>query len=63
MTWMDLLWFPPLMLAIAAVLGTAGSDGSWAAIRHDTLRMFRTLSLGVIAVGVVIHLVASVFSG
>ena len=60
---MDLLWFPPLMLGIAAVLGAAGSDGTWAAMRHDIQRMFVTLSLGVIAVGAVISLVAMLFSG
>lgn len=63
MTWVDLLWFPPLMLGISIVLGTAGSDGTWAEMRHDIMRMFLTLSLGVVGVGFVIHIVAVLFSG
>ena len=63
MTWADLLWFPPLMLGIAAVLGAAGTDRGAREMWADITRMFLTLSLGVVGVGVVVHVVAAFFSG
>ena len=63
MTWAALLWFPPLMLGVAAVLGAAGSDEGWRGMWRDIVKMFLTLSFGVIAVGVAVHLVAALFSG
>lgn len=61
MSWADLLWLPPIMLAVAIVLGTAGRSG-WQEIRRSIWNTFLALTLGVVAVGVVIHLIARVFA-
>ncbi len=53
----ELLWFVPLMLGVSVVVGAAGVDGR-AAITRNIVRCFRTLTLGVVAVGVVIHVLA-----
>ncbi len=54
MTLADLLWFPPLMLAVAVVVGTAGRRrGEFAvAIR----RTFVALVIGVVAVAAVVRI-------
>jgi len=61
MRWIDLIWLPPLMAAVAIVLGATG--------RHDGRRTLRSivhsfvgLTLGVVIVGLAIHIVARIFS-
>jgi hypothetical protein len=61
MSWMDLLWLPPIMVAIAIVLGAAGRTGARPILR-SIWSTFLTLSLGVVTVGVAIHLVARIFA-
>ncbi len=61
MTWLELLWLPPVMIAIAIVLGTAGRTGFKAIVR-SIYNTFVVLTLGVVIVGVVIHVVARVFA-
>lgn len=61
MTLLDLLWLPPVMLAVALVLGAAGRNGA-REIRSAVLRTFVGLTLGVVLVGIVIHVVARVFA-
>ncbi len=61
MSWMDLLWLPPVMVAIAVVLGAAGRRGFRPIVR-SIWSTFLTLTFGVIAVGVAIHLVARIFA-
>ena len=61
MSWGDLLWLPPIMLAVAIVLGAAGRNGS-KNISRSILQTFVALTLGVIAVGIAIHVVAEIFA-
>jgi len=61
MSWGDLLWLPPIMLAVAIVLGAAGRNGTQN-ISRSILQTFVALTLGVIAVGVAIHVVAEIFA-
>ena len=61
MNWVDLLWLPPIMLAIAMVLGTAGTEGR-EEIKGAIVHTFFTLTIGVLVVGAVIHVVARVFA-
>jgi hypothetical protein len=61
MSWADLIWLPPVMLAVAIVLGTAGRD-DLPTIGRSIRQTFVALTFGVIAVGVVIHLVARIFA-
>ena len=61
MSWADLLWLPPVMLAVAIVLGSAGRNGLQVICR-SILQTFVALTLGVIAVGIGIHVVATLFS-
>ncbi len=61
MTWNELIWLPPVMLAIALVLGTAGHRGVKETARSITNTFF-ALTVGVIVVGVVIHIVARTFA-
>lgn len=61
MSWIELLWLPPVMLAIAMVLGTAGRNGAKTILR-SIWSTFVVLSLGVVVVGIVIHVVARVFA-
>lgn len=61
MTLVDLLWLPPVMLAVALVLGAAGRHG-YRDIRASVVRTFFGLTLGVMAVGIVIHIVARLFA-
>jgi hypothetical protein len=53
MTFIDLLWFPPLMLAIAVVVGTAGRRRG--EIARAVRRTFIALVIGVIAVGIAVR--------
>ena len=61
MTWIELVWLPPVMLAIATVLGTAGRNGFRTIVR-SIWNTFVVLTIGVVVVGVVIHVVARVFA-
>ena len=61
MTWPSLLWLLPVMAAIAIVLGAAGRTG-FTEVRRAIVSTFIALTLGVVVVGVVIHLVATVFA-
>ena len=56
MTWLDLAWFPPLMLVIAIVVGAAGRDDA-REIRAVVRRRFIEFTLMVAVVGVVIRLI------
>ena len=61
MRWLDLLWLLPVMVAVAVVLGTAGRSGR-EVIMRSIWSTFVALTLGVVAVGVAIHLVARIFA-
>jgi len=61
MSWMDLIWLPPVMAAVAIVLGAAGRTG-FRPIVHAIWSTFLALTIGVVAVGVAIHLVARLFA-
>lgn len=61
MSLVDLLWYLPLMLAIAIVLGASGRRGV-RTIARSVWGTFLALSLGVLAVGLVVHVVAVLFS-
>lgn len=61
MTWADLVWLPPVMLAVALVLGSAGRDG-FMDIARSVVHTFVALTLGVLVVGVVVHIIALVFA-
>ena len=60
MTFVDLLWFPPLMLAIAVVVGTAGRRRG--EIAHAIRRTFVALVLGVVAVGIAVRIVVELLA-
>ncbi len=62
MSWGDLIWFPPIMLGVAMVLGSAGTE-SPRKLPGSILHAFVALSIGVVGVGIVIHLIAHFFSG
>lgn len=61
MSWSDLLWLPPVMVAVAMVLGATGRHGR-REVTRSIVHTFIALTLGVVIVGVVIHVVASVFA-
>ena len=61
MSWGDLLWLPPLMIAISIVIGASGRQGARTIVRAVWSTLV-ALTLGVLAVGVAIHLVAALFS-
>lgn len=61
MSWTDLLWLPPIMLAVALVLGSAGRTG-FRDIARSVLHTFVALTAGVIGVGIFIHVVARLFA-
>ena len=61
MSWVDLLWLPPIMLAVSIVLGAAGRNG-FKVIARSILQTFVALTLGVIAVGISIHLLSTLFA-
>ncbi len=61
MIWLDLLWLLPVMIAVSIVLGTAGRTGA-RVIARSIWSTFVALTLGVVVVGVAIHLIARVFA-
>ena len=61
MRWLEFLWLLPVMVAVAIVLGTAGRSGA-RVIARSIWSTFVALTLGVLAVGVAIHLIARVFA-
>jgi len=61
-SWADLIWFPPIMLGVAMVLGSA-SAGTPKELPRSILSAFFTLTFGVVGVAAVIHFVAYFFSG
>ncbi len=60
MSFLDLLFLPPLMLAIAMVVGAAGRRPGDLAVHIR--RTFWALTLGVVAVGIVVRLVVVLFA-
>jgi hypothetical protein len=60
MTLGDLLWFPPLMLAVAVVVGTAGRRRGEIALAIR--RTFVALVVGVVAVAAVVRLLVVFFA-
>lgn len=61
MTLLELLWFVPLMLAIALVLGITGARGRRHVLR-ETRRRFVGLTLMVLIVGVLIRVLVTTFA-
>lgn len=59
MTWVDMLWIPPLMLAIACVVGAAGQPKG--EVRPAIKSAFWTLSFAVVVVGLIVHLTVVFF--
>ena len=57
MTFYDLLWLPPLMLAIACVVGGVGRPRGQVA--PAVRSAFVTLTLAVVAVGAVVRLIVA----
>lgn len=57
----ELLWFFPLMAAIALVLGITGARGAGHALREARSR-FVGLALMVLSVGVVMRVLVAVFA-
>jgi len=60
MTWAELLWLPPLVLAIAIVVGAAGRQPGEIAVA--VRRAFVALLLGVIAVAAVVRILVIVLA-
>ena len=60
MTLGDLLWFPPLMLAVAVVVGTAGRGRG--EIAPAIRRTFVALVVGVVLVAAVVRLLVVFFA-
>lgn len=58
----EFAWLPPLIFAIATVVGTANADDA-REIPRSIMRSFALLGLGVVLVGLAVHLLATVFSG
>ncbi len=64
MTLLDLLWFPPVMFAIAMVLGAASAEDEVPGdLVRSVVRTFILLSVSVIIVGAVIHVISNTFAG
>lgn len=63
MTWHELIWLPPLMLAIALVLGATGDHRGQGGLGRSIWRTFVGFTMGVVAVGVIVHFVAVAFAG
>ena len=61
MSWTDLLWLPPVMLAVSLVLGAAGRNG-FRDISRSVLHTFVALTAGVVGVGIFIHVIARLFA-
>lgn len=59
--WWALAWFVPALLCISIVVGAAGHEGA-ADIRRSIARTFRSFFLGVLMLGLCIHLLARVFA-
>ena len=57
MTFVDLLWLPPLMFAIACVVGGVGRPRGevWPHVRSA----FVTLTLAVVVVGLIVRLIVA----
>ena len=60
MSFVDLLFLPPLMLAIAVVVGAAGRRPG--DLAPHIRRTFWALTIGVVVVGVVVRLVVMLFA-
>ena len=60
MSVVDLLFLPPLMLAVAVVVGSAGRQPGELALHIR--RTFVALTLGVVVVGVVVRLIVVLFA-
>ena len=60
MTLLDLLWFPPLMLAVAVVVGAAGRQRGEIAVA--VRRTFVALVLGVVAVSAIVRVVVTLLA-
>ena len=63
MTLWQLAWFPPLLFCIACVLGASGVHPARGQLLRSILQTFLYLFIGIVGVGLLIHLVAVVFSG
>ena len=61
MNWIDLIWLPPIMLAVSVVLGATGRNGL-REISRSVMHTFVALTVGVLCVGIAIHLIASLFA-
>jgi hypothetical protein len=61
MTFRDLLWAPPLLLAIAVVLGTVGRHHA-DEIGRTIRRRFVELALGLVLVTVFVRAVVTLFA-
>ena len=61
MSLLELLWLPPVVFAIALVVGTSSAEDFGDGVRA-VLDSFLKLTVGVVLVGVVIHVVAQVFA-
>ncbi len=60
MTWLDLVWFPPLMLAVSAVVGGAGRAAG--EVAGQVRRTFVAFTAGVIVVALVVRAVVLLFA-
>jgi hypothetical protein len=60
-TLLELLWFVPLMLAIALVLGITGARGRTYVLR-EARRRFLGLTLMVLIVGLLIRVLVTTFA-
>lgn len=60
MSWLDLIWFPPLMLAIAVVVGAVGREPG--EVRPAIVRTFFTLAGAVIVVGLIVRLIVQLLA-
>ena len=60
MTLVDLLWAPPLILAISVCLGTAGRSAPHD-IRRHVRRTFIALTIGIAVVGIAIRAIVLSF--
>jgi hypothetical protein len=60
MTWLDLVWFPPLMVAVAVVVGAAGRRRG--EVRSGIRRAFVGLTLCIVVVGLLVRLVVELFA-
>ena len=61
MSLLELAWFPPLMLAVAIVLGVTGARGRAHVVR-EARRRFVGLGLMVVIVGITIQVLVMTFA-